>query len=768
MDETAEKLLKQLEGAGTRQTEAPSSPSAAEQIPFQSVQDGEHDRWRILLVELAYLLNASFRDVHYWEGVKAEKDTFRQLVKILDELDQMPVPDGMVRITLRGARNPKISENADYVIQYGDITVDMPAIISLINRMGIRLKHLEGRLVKSFEAFADQGFSTLLLKLPGENQEELDNLQVSLRVISCFNQAIDKNSPIVFVKDDNQYSLYPILDELNQPDPNLTMVAAVNNLNQSAMMELVQKVSAITQKKTSVSNVFQILFKIKSLRQRLVKPPLEVNTDKTPAAVGGQKGSAQLGRDDRAAEGTLSVPAHPEMDQTVLKEGVARFVKGTFRNSPQAATQVMKSIYAKDYKGINPNGLGKRFKLITALLNTMQKSPKAQNIAGEVLKRMQASVDQVSGEILNDFVIQDEELKFWSDGAEINVGKIDKNLLKIIDSSKTRSGVKRKAKILLSAEKKFTPQDFESIAEDFDISSQVAEEIIRLIKSCYDAQGNFSKPAFEKNVPAFARYEKKVFEILWEFLKEIPRRSDRLPFLNSLQLLVREIKKPIQAIKVLLADFIRYSSSVSFPDRNAMMLIIQFLRNYNKEINMDIEITPEEVLLVQEGLDKTVVNYVSWKVDGEQKRFLEKIVTIRKKLLESLDPDLSGRQPLPIRFLLALEREVHIFLSLVGGKTAFEVMRTALSVYGNPVSQIYALQESSTHMNTLLLHLAAVIRGFGRLGRIADLPLLDEVKARQDQFLGLDEAMNHQALVRRVMGLVDASKATIKSRNNQS
>ena len=146
-----------------------------------------------------------------------------------------------------------------------------------------------------------------------------------------------------------------------------------------------------------------------------------------------------------------------------------------------------------------------------------------------------------------------------------------------------------------------------------------------------------------------------------------PARGDRLPFLNSLQTLIKEMNNPIQAIKVLLTDFVLDPAGVKYPDRNAIMLVNQFLRTYNKEISMDIEITPEEVLLVNEGLNTNAVNYARCKVDGDQKAFDKKFKTIRKSLLESLNTNSSDSNPLPIRFLLALEREIHIFLSLVGG-----------------------------------------------------------------------------------------------------
>jgi hypothetical protein len=425
----------------------------------------------------------------------------------------------------------------------------------------------------------------------------------------------------------------------------------------------------------------------------------------------------------------------------------------------------MKSIYGKDYTGIKPQRLSKRPKLITDLRMHMHKSPIGQNVANEVLNRIQSRMDQVPGEILNDFVVRDEELKFWSEGAGAALGRVDKNLIKILDVSKIRAGARKKKHIQLSPDENFSDQDIEAFAANFEISVRDAQEMMALYQNCFDGRGNFLRSAFEKNVPGFAHHEKKVFEILWEFLKETPRRSNRLPFLNSLQLLVGELKQPIRAIKVLLADFTQNPEGVYYSDRHAMMLVNQFLRDYNKEVIMDIEMTPEEVLLVKGGLDENVVNYVAWKVDGQQNPFLQKINTIRKKIAETIGRHLSEEPLLPLRFLLALEREVHIFLALVGGRTAFEVMRSALKDYGNPASQIYHLKESSGQMIPLLSHLAAVIRGWGRLGRQSDVPLLDEVKNRQDQFMELHQDMRYQTLAKHVMGLIDASKAAIRSRN---
>ena len=121
---------------------------------------------------------------------------------------------------------------------------------------------------------------------------------------------------------------------------------------------------------------------------------------------------------------------------------------------------------------------------------------------------------------------------------------------------------------------------------------------------------------------------------------------------------------------------------------------------------------------------------------------------------------------MPIRFLLALEREVYMFLSLIGGGTATAVLQGALNVYGNPASQIYQLRETRQFSSSLLQHLAVLIRGMGRVGQPADVELLDEIKGRQEMFLGLSEEPRHAAQVRRTLRWIDATKREITQRTN--
>ena len=771
MSESADNLLQQLGGVGSPPGESASPQETDDQKVTTVESSTQLDHRRMLLVDLVYLINGAFREIHYWEGVKTDRDAIKEFVKILHELKQTPKNDRVVRIEYRGRSGTKVSEKADYIIRLGDLEVDVAAVSAIIKRIGIRVKHIEGRLIKSFETFSAQGLDSIFITIPDASDESLENIRVCLRIISCFKKAVEEDTAIEYVKNGQPLSLKPVLNETHQPDPNLTQLAALNDLSPKNMQEMIQKVAVLMKRPDFArsgqppANAYQTIFNLKSLRQRLARPAIELNSDRAPQAAKIQKG-ATGGADDRGKGPGGGGPggAPVKIDPAVLKANMARFVKEAYGDSPEKAMQVMKTIYGDDYHQLDLSGLEGRLQLITDLLTNLESNDRGRELMENVLERIQGGMDQLPKEVLDDLIIDGDEIKIWEEDEEKVIGKSDDNLLKVIDTSKDRSAARKKMRTALRADGQFTDQDYEQLSKTFNISIQEAEEIAQLLKNCFDGQGNFQRALFEKNVPKFADHPRKIFEILWEFLREIPRRSDRLPFLNSLQSLVNVIKQPKQAIKILVSDFILDPAEVKFPDRNALMLAIQFLRTYNKEINMDIEITPEEVLMVNKGLEPAVMRYLTWKIDGEQKRFVEKIVTIRKKLIRSLEQEGSDLKVLPIRFLLALEREAHIFLALVGGKTATAVIQGALNVYGNPASQIFLLRESPHYMTGLLQHLGILIRGIGRVGQESDFPLLDNIKKRQQGFMNLSEEPRHTALVRRTLGAIDTAKHEISQR----
>jgi hypothetical protein len=790
--------LRLPDGNPELQTKPASTRSAQKPIRSDWQTTESMDKWRILMVDLVYALNSAFRDVFYWQGVKTEKDSCGEIVRILHKLNQLPDHDRTVRIMHRGSPGTKLSQKADYIIKLGEFTVDIAAINGVIKRMGLRAKHYEGRLIKSFEQLANQGIDTAFIKIPDESEQGLETMRISLHIVSSYNQAVENEAAIEYVSDTKHFSIQPVLDENYQPDPNLTQLAVLNDLSSENMQQMIQKLSALMKRPEFIRsanrpvNVYQTIFHVKHFKDKLIRPLIEINSTKgaaidegqAPAAGGsvrGGPGPAAATEDMRSDQGVSNdavspdqapavgnadvgaVPAN-EPDPVAMKSRVAGFVKQTYGHAPGSALQAMKTIYSKDYGQLDLQGLEDRLQQISDLLAVVESSDPSGEIVSEVRRRIQEGMDQVPNDVLGDVIVQEDFLKVWDGEEEKILGKANDDLLTIIDSSRERTASRKNTRRSQQRDAHISEQDHEELAETFNISIHESKEVIKFFKACFDHQKNFQRALFEKNIPNFAGYPKRIFEILWEFLWETPHRKDRLPFLNSLQLLVSEIGQPKQALKVLISDFVLNPTEIRYPDRNALMLAIQFLRTYNKEINTDIEITPEEVLLVQVGLDKSIVRYAAWKINGEHKKIVQKIAAIRKKLLISLKMESSDEQVMPVRFLMALERELHIFLALVGGNTAAEILRDALDYYGNPESGIYQSEESRQHTSSLLQHLAVLIRAVGRVGQQADVGLLDSIKDREQAFLEFSDTPRHAAQVRRNMGWIDAAKAEINSR----
>jgi hypothetical protein len=779
MDEIVAKLLQDL-GNDALKAETPDAPAA------RAFQPEDLDQQRILLVEMVYLLNACFRDVQYWEGVRSEKDTFKQFAAVLLQLSHLPGHDGVVRIRRRGSSLGKGGDKPDYLIRLGGLSIDTSIVSAVIKRAGIRYKHLEGRVQKASETLAAEGIDSILLRLPEDSPGSLETLKVAIRVLSCYRQAAEKSAPITFVRAGNSIQLRPVNDERSLPDPNLTLLAAVNDLSAETLQEVVGKVAAFMQRpegqalRRQAGNMYQALFAIKSLREKFQKPPLEINSDQrdaddaAPAAAGGGRtgptaadaGSGPSGPGEGGGSGRTAEPDGPavSMDDAALKAGVAQFIKESGKIPAAEAVGALRALFAEDFDRLNADGLGERLALLSRLLGPMQASPAAARLTEAVLQRVQSGIDKLPAGLLSDLVVDGREIKVWDGEKDRKIGTVPDKLAQAIDTAKDRAAGRRKLRAAAGEGPIYLARDTSALCSYFGLAAEEMEAILKLFRACFDSRGNFQKSLFEKRLRDFAPFHKKIFEVFWEFLKDMPRRGDRLPFLNSLQLMVKETGQPLQAVRTLLADFIGEPAQVAYPDRNAVMLSTQFLRAYNKEINVDIELTPEEILRVKAGLDGKVVSYAHWRVNGEPKRLLTKVVSIRKRLNSALDPTLSTLAPMPARFLLALEREVHIFLGLVGGNTSASILHSALGVYGNPQSSCYATEEGRRHLYALIQHLSALIRGIGRTGTEIDLILLDQIRQREKEFLKMSTDPRHISLVGRVFGWVEPAKKEIEIR----
>jgi len=742
LDDSAQKLFEELGGIEKRKQ---FKPGQTPDRLAESLQEEQRklDNQRVLLVETVHLLSSYFLDARFLKGEDTEKDLYQQFAQNLIKLNAIPEKNRTILVRFRGfPSDPDTAENVDYEILFGSITVDFDIIPGIIKRLGFRMSHLSDQARRAFGVLLDQGLYNIYLELPGRSPAKLEQLRASLQIISRFGEAIKAKRPIVFDRKGKQARLPVVLDEKNKPDLNLTLVAGLNAFKPEGIQALVKKIDAWMQRSAKgrsgqhYTSIFNAIYGVKSLRQKLIKPPIEVNSVKW-----------------------LMV----DQDQEILskeKAQVAKLVVEKFGQSPQQTARVLKSVYGNDFDRINSQHLGQRLHLSSNLLTTIGEKPQDQGIKNEVMDNIKTRLELVRDEVYQDLQIGAAEGAPGSDAKESLFGRLHAQLHKMVTFFKRRSSTRQKLKTIVYKAINFDAQDYDTLAKDFDISVDDAKNLIEMLKECFNAEGRFIRGTFARIIPSFAQYERKIFEFLWHYLKEAIQQQDRIAFLNSLQVLTARMQQPKRAFRILLADFCRDPAQVSFSDSKALMLAILIVRKYNKEL-VDIEITPEDVLLVKEGLDDEVAKYASWKIDQDQEKFFEKIGTIHTKLKEALNESDPKAYPLPLRYLLGLEREAYIFLTLIGGKTSRSIISSAMQAYGNPQSDIYRLKQSPAHLPALLQNLRVIVRGLGRVGTSADLVALNEIRTKAEAFVSLGKGPQHKDVIKNILQWVEKSRDNI-------
>ncbi len=749
LDAEAERFFRELGGID-RDIRSRLIPRDEEMDAVLSKEEEQLDVWYMLLVDAAHLIGSFLSDARLLEGAATDNRTFSDLLSVFSKISRRPVHDNSLLIRYRGI--PKESTRmgkTDYQVIFGDITVDMDKVASIITRRGSDLAYLSARATHAFDAFSDSRINNLYVRLPGENLDDQDNLFVCLQILSRYEMARKTNSPIFFLKKGTRQFCPIMFNEFNRSDLNLTMLAGLNGMKPEVVFSLIQKVDELMKQAgdSVVShqsvNVFSMLFNFKKIREKFLQPAIEVNN--------------------------VQWLIQEKDDKKVTREKiqVGRLVMDSYGDSPQKAARVLNSVYGDDYKTINPADLGERLHLASDLLDTITQNAGDPQMEQEVIRNIEMRLDIVNDDIFDDIFIDGSVLKTRIGGKEKALSeKIHETLIGLVNFFKARVRAKKKMRSMLSGPIDFDAQDFEALAKDFNITVHAVKNLIRLLKDCFDAEGSFKRSAFEQNIPEFARYEKKVFEFLLYYLKETVNRNDRVAFLNSLQLLIAKLQQPQKAISILLDDFFQDTGKISFSDRNSVMLSTLLLRKYNKELKLDIEITPEEVLLVKDGLSNEVVSFVSNFILQNREKFFQKIRLVHRGLLSSLAGEADADNQMPLRYLFSLEREIYIFLSLIGGSISASVVRSALKEYGNPGSDIYLLAESQKNIAGILQLLKVLIRGMGRNGIASDAPLVEGIKASQPQFLSFDKSPVFLDNIARIMEWVDKAGHEMRKRQD--
>ncbi len=744
LDDEADKLFQELGGLDkTERTAEPKSPYGDLDDELRE-EEVRFDEYRIMLVDLTHLLSIYFRDVQYWEEAKSEENHFNAIIEILRQLTQAPNHDGTILIRYRGApSDPKMSVENDYVVFLGNLVLDLKTISVIAQRHGTRASHLSGRLAKAFQMLSDHGISNIHIDLRIDDDRSIENLLLCLRILSRYRQALETNAPIRFHNKGTQVALSICEDERRRADINLTLLAGLNGMTAKTMRALVGRVAEVLQGGESSAtlkshaSLYDAVFRFKNLKAQLAEPPITVN-------------NARWLMVDRINESL-----------TGEKAGVIRHIIESLDNAPHETVRAINSVYSNDYNKVSPDLLVSRLASATQVLDAVEEGAAEPGIEQEVLSNVQRRLAQVDDVVYSGLSLREDAVYVRSAGQEPVLRQINGRLLKMIRFFMQRSRTRQKVKDIITQPIRFDPQDFAIIGRDFGISQDESRRLITILQNCFDEKGHFRRGNFESNIQAFVQHERKVFEFLWYYAKKPPSRNDRVAFLNSLQLLAAQMQRPQGAVDTLLNDFYRDPGTIDFSDRNGLMLSTLLLRKYNKELNLDIELTPEEVLLVREGLNEAVVPVVSARLDEDQDLLFTKIRTIRQEIVHALDGNPRGEQPKPLKYLLSLERELHIFIALLQSDTASSGIRNAARIYGSPESAVYQMTESSKNLTALMQHLKVIVRALGRVGRKKDLGLLEAIRSSEAAFLNLGREPQYEETIKRMMAWVGSARSDL-------
>lgn len=462
----------------------------------------------------------------------------------------------------------------------------------------------------------------------------------------------------------------------------------------------------------------------------------------------------------------LSADIDPARDSNVdkLREQALQLIHQALTDDQKLHDDAVAAIL-NDYDDMGADAFLIQLRTFSKILNTLKQKVVFKEMATLLANSLQTGIYKVNGQALDAISVRRDAIQVDIDGRSTIIGTVSGEFLTILSLGKESRETERQLMVIDKLVKHRSDATLQAVSDSFKIPIHDAEKITLLIQKLFDGHGNFIRKTFEPMLDELARHGNHAFELLWCYFKALKGRANRVAFLNALQHLISRINRPKHALRFLLADFCRHPDKVEPSDRNAIMLANILLRTYNKELDVDIEMTPEEVLNVRNGLDKDVVHYAQFRIDSVEYRFSTKVRILHEKMVALLNATTPGKQTPSIRHLLFLEREIFIFLSLLSGKTAHLILVSALTEYGDPKAGVYHNLRAATYLPVFLQHLKIIVRGVGRVGTPDDVGLLRKISQCGFQLSEINGTPENQRSVVRTMEWIENVIRSINTAN---
>jgi hypothetical protein len=725
LDESADALYRQFAGMDASDRGQYDADSKSSLMRLLNQQERLLDYYRLLLSEITCLFAGILENCHFTNLAEENNEKIKIFLKTIKKIADVPEFHGRIYGRLRGQQCPSKqigSETYDYELSFNNFILDHQIAHVVAQREKGNGKALYGKLMDAFQALSAMNIFNFSIEFGEGNDEDLHKLETNIRLLMRFYSTRDKSRGFI------------IRDEYDQPNINLTLLAASHNIKPSAIQDLVTKIKPMITGPdpdpglNKFTTVYDAIFASMQKRQQVDKLVIEVNSPQWLMQ---------------------NLSGDPQREVEAVQS--SRLILEKYGNNPRMASEVISSINSEGYKNIRSNVMTKRLSHATDFLNLAEKSGAHQSLQSKALSNIEDGLDHLPDEIYDSLSIEGTQVSTLDDDGQENGWSLHGMIVDLLSFFKRRSSIKKKVQDIANKDVRFDDEDYAVIAKNFKITSDEAAELIDLLRDCFDDNGNFRRNFFEKNIPAFLKHGSKVFSFLWHYLKELDSRKDRVAFLNALQPLAAGLKKPHEALNILLSDVFDRPETVHFSDRNALILGTVLLRHNVSSERGHIELTPEEVLKKEETLNQKMVAGVLNYFEQNNDRLIGKFRHIVEKLLELSTRDNFNEGDIQPRFLLYLIRELVIFLALIGGKSAQSIIHGVVEEFGDPGSAYYRDMKNKEDLRHSLQLLQVAARGLKRFDDPEGISLLGEITSREKAFIDLydePDPLNH---VQRVM-----------------
>lgn len=724
LDQSALDLYKQLEGIDDTLRLDESRASQSSLIDLLNQQTTQLDHYRVLLAEATCLFAEILQSSSSTAPSQEIDQKIRTFLGVLKKIAEFPEFSRKIYCRLRGQQytsNELGSETYDYELSFNNLLLNCQMAHIIEEKGKSQSTGLYKKMIDAFQSLNAMNIFNFTIDTGTGGEEDYSKLENTLKFLVKFYE-------------NPHLEGYIILDEYGQSSINLTLLAAMNKIKTTSLQNLVDKIkpSIIGPSPDKGLELFATVYGaiLASLDKRkdLKKIPIEVN-------------NAQLLMDNLHTD--------PKRANVVIK--ISRLVLAKYGSNPRMASEVMNSINSAGYIDIRPEVVGRRLTKATDFLKLAEQTDNQEDLQSEALRNIEEGLDHLPDEMYDNMSVTDSEAStFNSEGQETKFLLHDK-ILDFLSFFIRRSSIKKKVQDIANKNVWFDDDDYTVIAKNFAISKEDAVNLISLLRDCFDFNGNFRRIFFEKNIPDFVRCGSKVFEFLWHYLKELPLRNDRVAFLNALQSLATQLERPNLALNILLSDIFDSSANVKLSDRNAFILATALLCSSKTPGRSHIELTPEDVLQNKDNLNQNTISLMLLFFEQRHENIIRKFQRITELLLKSSTKEKFAENEMQPRFLLYLIREMVIFFTLVGGKSAHFIIHGVVLEFGNPSSAYYKTMKNKENLRHSLQLLQIAARSLRRFTDPQDMKLLEDIVTREDAFMQLyddPDPLNH---VQRVM-----------------